>query len=667
MRPTRSRLPSAFTVIIVIGVAVAFPARAQTPTPPRFEQQIVVTPTRSESTLDRVPAFVTLLDADDIAESSAQDVADLLRQTGAHVTDVSGNRRSYRVDLRGFGATAGLNTLVLVDGRRVNQPDLGGTDWAQIPLARVARIEVIRGSGGAVLFGDNAAGGVINIVTKSAEKNERVASVSGGSYSSLSSEVTSTGKRGEMSYAVSGRYGRSDGHRENADTAGGDVGGQFSFRASERFQFVVNGGYHGDRTGLPGAITATDVAAGFDRGASKTPNDFADIDDSYVMVTPRITLGSRGYASLDFSVRQRDSSFFSAFSGGTFTGDTGTRTLAVSPKIVLQAPLGIAVNHVVAGFDASSAEEGITNTIVFAGVPDTGLFTLRKMSRGLYLQNELRAGRVALTAGYRYDHGGYSFKPSTPDRQDYDAHAGSVGATFGATKQATVFGRVSRSFRYPVLDELFDFFGNTIQTSLVPQRSTDFEGGVRIESRATQASISIFRLNADDEIFFNPVGGAFGFGANENLDGRSHRTGLEVAASSQVGIAQVGGTLTFAKTDVDGGRYDGERMPGVPGRRATIHAHVPVTNRLSLGLEGLFVGQRRFEGDFGGRFAEQDAYFLLNAKLAYRQGRTRLFIDLKNLFDEEYSEYGVLGGFPAQRAFYPSPGIHALAGVEVRF
>jgi iron complex outermembrane receptor protein len=668
MRRTRPLLLSPVSVVLVatISVAVTSPARAQTPTPPRFEQQIVVTPTRSESTLDRVPAFVTLLDTNDIAESSAQDVADLLRQTGAHVTDVSGNRRSYRVDLRGFGATAGLNTLVLVDGRRVNQPDLSGTDWAQIPLAGVARIEVIRGSGGAVLFGDSATGGVINIITKSAEKNESVASVSGGAYSSLSSEVTSTGKRGEMSYVLSGHYDRSDGHRENADTKGGDVGGQFSFRARERFQIAVNGGYHGDKTGLPGAITASDVAAGFDRRASKTSSDFADIDDSYVMVTPRATLGARGYAMLDFSVRQRDSSFFSSFSGGEFTGATGTRTVAISPRIVLQAPFGATVNHVVAGLDASSAEEDITNTITFGGPPDMGRFTLEKASRGVYLQNELRAGRATITGGYRYDHADYSFTPSTPDRQDYDAHAGSVGATF-ATKQATVFGRVSRSFRYPVVDELFDFFGNTIQTTLVPQRSTDFEGGVRVESGRTQASLSAFRLDAEDEIFFNPIGGAFGFGANENLDGRSHRTGLELAASSRVGIAQVGGTLTFVKTDIDGGRYDGERMPGVPSRRGTIHAHLPIGDRLSIGLEGLFVGQRRFEGDFGGTFAEQDAYFLLNTKLAYQQGRARLFINLKNLFDEEYSEYGVLGGFPTQRAFYPSPGIHALAGVEVRF
>ena len=132
------------------------PADAQTANASALRRAVVVTPARAESTLDRVPAFVTLIDEEDIAASPAQDIPDLLRRAGVQVVDVTGNQRSYRVDLRGFGATAGSNTLVLVDGRRVNQPDLSGTDWSQIPLDRVARIEVIRGGDGAVLFGDNA-------------------------------------------------------------------------------------------------------------------------------------------------------------------------------------------------------------------------------------------------------------------------------------------------------------------------------------------------------------------------------------------------------------------------------------------------------------------------------------------------------------------------------
>ena len=230
----------------------------------------------------------------------------------------------------------------------------------------------------------------------------------------------------------------------------------------------------------------------------------------------------------------------------------------------------------------------------------------------------------------------------------------------------SIFARASRSFRYPVLDELFDFFSNTIVADLVPQHSLDFDGGLRVEVSTLRASVNFFRHVTEDEIFFNPIGGS-GFGANENLDGTGRRTGLELAASTWIDKVELVGTYTFLDAVVDGGRYDNQDVPGVPAHRAAIQARIPFSDRVSLGLEGLYTGRRRFEGDFDGRFGEQDAYFLLNARVTYRQGPAGLFLDLKNLLDEEYAEYGVLGGFPTERAFYPSPGRHAVAGVDVRF
>src|SRR3990172_6389395 len=126
--------------------------------------QIVVTATRYKEEYNFIPLNVTIITEEDIENSTAQFIPDLLRtQADIKVSDIAGNRRSYNVDIRGFGETGVLNTLVLIDGRRVNQVDLSGTDWTQIPLDRVKRIEVIRGGRGSVLYGDNAAGGVINI------------------------------------------------------------------------------------------------------------------------------------------------------------------------------------------------------------------------------------------------------------------------------------------------------------------------------------------------------------------------------------------------------------------------------------------------------------------------------------------------------------------------
>ncbi len=49
------------------------------------------------------------------------------------------------MDLRGYGETGPYNTLVLVDGRRVNEIDLSGVDWTQVPLNQIERIEIVRG------------------------------------------------------------------------------------------------------------------------------------------------------------------------------------------------------------------------------------------------------------------------------------------------------------------------------------------------------------------------------------------------------------------------------------------------------------------------------------------------------------------------------------------
>ena len=132
--------------------------------------EVVVTGTRTAEEIQKVPASISVITAADIQRSSAKTAVDLLRrEEGIVVRDLLGNGKAAQVDLRGFGETASSNTLVLVDGRRTNEIDLSGVDWAQIPVEQIERIEVLRGPG-SVLYGDNAAAGVINIITKSPAK-----------------------------------------------------------------------------------------------------------------------------------------------------------------------------------------------------------------------------------------------------------------------------------------------------------------------------------------------------------------------------------------------------------------------------------------------------------------------------------------------------------------
>ncbi len=115
----------------------------------------------------------SVITAEDIQQSPAQTLPDILQsQAGIQLQHVSAGANGARdsVDLRGFGASAPSNVLVLVNGRRFNDFDLQGFDFSSIPINAIQRIEITRGNSGAVLYGDGAIGGVINIVTKNGVK-----------------------------------------------------------------------------------------------------------------------------------------------------------------------------------------------------------------------------------------------------------------------------------------------------------------------------------------------------------------------------------------------------------------------------------------------------------------------------------------------------------------
>src|SRR4051812_48224521 len=116
-----------------------------------------------------VGASSTVITAEQIAHSPSQTLPEIIAQTpGVQLTSLFGgvNGAKTSIDLRGFGAFATANTLVLINGRRLNDVDMAQVDLSTIPLNSIERIEITRGNSGAVLYGDNAVGGVVNIVTK---------------------------------------------------------------------------------------------------------------------------------------------------------------------------------------------------------------------------------------------------------------------------------------------------------------------------------------------------------------------------------------------------------------------------------------------------------------------------------------------------------------------
>ncbi len=634
---------------------------------PAIMQEVVVTASRHSEASSRVPANVTVIGPAEIKKSTAQNIPELLRaQEGVQVTDITGNHRSYSVDLRGFGDTAPQNTLVLVDGRRVTQSDLSGTDWTLIPLDRVERIEVVRGGSSSIFYGDNASGGVINIITKKGDKTAYGADVRGGSYDTLRAGAYAQGKEKRLSYALSGSYLTSNGYRLNSGTNARDAGASLGYDLSDSTRLSFSTGWHKDDTGLPGGLKESDFTAGLSRKDSTHPNDFANTQDYYLQGGTETLFGGGHLFKVDGSYRKRDFATFSSFSGGEFTGDTDLGAVAISPQLILKGETGSIANRIILGMDYNYAKEEIQNDSLFFGSRTIQNFDLRKTNTGWYAQDELTLFRnLSFSGGYRLDRAVFNFTPGTPGEVVFNEHAFSAGVNYQFPQKGRLYFNYSRSFRYAVFDEMFSFFTNTVR-ALEPQTSHDYEIGGKIDiTPRLRAGINLFRVNTSNEIFFNP----FTFN-NENLDGKTVRDGIEASVNWQATdrLALFATYSWLARAEVDGGQFNGKWIPGIPRHKATAGGTLVITKPLSLNLVGIFVGPRPFSGDLQNSFSDQDSYAVLNAKLQYRWPIFRAYLDVNNITNQHYSEFGVLSSSPTvEKAYYPSPGINFLVGLAADF
>ncbi len=625
-------------------------------------EPFVTTATRQSAKLRDIPANISVISEAVIQASHVKYISELLKsEAGIVVSDITGNGRSYNIDIRGFGETANLNTLVLVDGRRVNQADLSATDWTQISVDRVKRIEILRGGSGSVLYGDNASGGVINIITKAGGAKKLKVETSGGSYQTSKSSISFDNVTDSMAYSFSASYLTSGGYRQNSKTEARDVGGKLDYVVNDAFTLRFSGAYHSDETGLPGSLKLSDLNAGVSRKSSTKLKDFANVQDYYLMVSPEYTFGENSRIVLDTSYRQRNSLSFSSFTGGEFTGDTKIETVAFSPHISFHN----GKNSFVAGFDYQDAKERINNNSLFFGTRTIGNFVLQKKSYGYYAHDSFNlSSGLSVSAGYRYERGNYIYKPGTPERSVKNTNAYSGAVHYELSGNTSLYAGYARSFRYPVIDEMFNFFNNTVNTALKVQKSDDYEAGIKHHfSDNLSGNLNLFFIDTKQEIFYNPVNFA-----NENMQGITRRKGIEVGFTGWFSdIFQVKGSYSYTDAKIRDGQFAGKNVPNVPNHHATLNASYLFSEGFDLAVTGTYVGERPLISDFNNAYAYQKSYIRTDVKLSYSRDDMSAFIGVNNITNSKYAEYGVLGGFPTAPNLYPSPEINVLAGVSVQF
>jgi vitamin B12 transporter len=160
---------------------------------PAIDDDIIVTATRSAIPLGEAIVPVTVITRQDIEQSLASDLAELLRfEAGVEIGRNGGPGQSTSVFLRG---TESNHTLLLIDGVRVNPGTVGGAALHNIAPETIERIEIVKGARSA-LFGTDAIGGVINVITRRHDSAYLESSVGGGSFETRSG-FAAAGRRTE--------------------------------------------------------------------------------------------------------------------------------------------------------------------------------------------------------------------------------------------------------------------------------------------------------------------------------------------------------------------------------------------------------------------------------------------------------------------------------------
>ncbi|MCP9628174.1 TonB-dependent receptor [Rhodopseudomonas palustris] len=681
------------TILASSLIAALAPAAAQDMLP-----TINVTATRTSDAI--VGTSSTVITADDIAHSPAQTVQDIIAQTpGVQTTSLYGgvNGTGSSVDLRGFGATATSNTLFLINGRRLNDLDLQGVDLSSIPLQSIERIEITRGGSGAVLYGDNAVGGVINIVTKTGAGGPPAtfrAEGGVGSFNQRLAAVSAAFNSGPWSTSAFANGVRSDGYRANNALEQNNAVGELRYSTPDLSAFINISGDN-QRLGLPGS-RIVDPSLGVNqlvtnRSGTSTPFNFADKQGANLTAGFTKSLWDGAELIVDGGVRDKrqQAGYFgdvplSSFNASWF--DAHLQTWSITPRLSIKNAFFGLPSSILTGLDYYDATYD-SDRGQYRGTPPVHVYNLSQKTLAGYWQQTIA---VLPTTDFSYGGRVQSVKVDAADRMNPLApgyfgeaqaqplnstetqHALHVGLEHRFNDVFSVFARAARAFRTPNVDERvasgpsYDAFFNAIPGTfaLKTQTSVDVEGGFRIKSGPFEMQASAYNMDLTNEIRYDPVNFY-----NTNLD-PTRRTGAETSSSVRISdnlLLRSGAAYTSATFRE--GAFAGKDVPLVSRYTANAGVTWNVWQKYVVFDATARVWSSRFmDSDNANSQVKIPANGTVDVKLSGEVDHFFWSLSVINLFNAQYYDYAVASTFtPGRYGAYPLPGRTYLAKAGVTF
>jgi iron complex outermembrane receptor protein len=656
--------------------------------------EVVVTATRDTEEIRKVPANVSVITAEQIEKSGATTIPEVLEKLESiQFRSYSGNSSQVGIDMRGFGGDNPFGkTLIMLDGRRLNRPDMSSINWLQVPLNNVERIEVVRGAS-SVLYGDAAIGGVINIITKKGEGPPKFnASVIAGSYGLHDERVGVSGSTDKLTYALTGENNYNGGYRDRSKFSSKGGGFDVGYNTSEFLSASLGLSFNKTDYQMPGALTKAQMEQNRKQYQPATPANWAnaapddDGEDKYTNVNLGIkaNMGSVGDITVNFLYGNKDLQTNMASWTWNKYSNTNTDTYGITPKYVLTKDIFGFKNKVVLGLDYYREPYKKDFFSDRQRTIKTSWADLTKESIAYYIRDEFSIlNNVILHAGYRSEWAsieGSSTDIVTPannfsnQEKKYQAEAYEAGLTWLIGKQSKIFVKYASVYRIPFLDEIASFngFGGALfLKTLEMEEGTSKEIGTEFYPLANlKVGVTLFRIDMDEEIQYVYV--TPWSGSNQNV-GETRHDGVEISLSYLwEKRAKFYGNFTYHKATFENGPNDGKEMPLVPKRAVNGGIEIYLPYNLMLRPEVRYVSDAYLSGDNDNNTEKLESRTLYNLYLFYKPtfGKFSMtaFFGVENLTDEKYSSFGSDNvSWGGVNTYYPMPGIMWKGGLSFEF
>ncbi|MGH7934738.1 MAG: TonB-dependent receptor plug domain-containing protein [Candidatus Binataceae bacterium] len=621
---------------------------------------IVVTATRMPQPLNQIGTTTSVVSRRQIQDQQIQTVPDALRQVpGVEVTQSGSPGTIADVSIRG---STPAQTLIMVDGVPLNGATTDSFDLSRFTTYDLDRIEVVRGAGGA-LYGSQAIGGVVNMITREGSGPLKFSLLSAGGNDSTESQALSfDGAADKLAYSGALSYFSTDGFRPINDN-------------SDNFSGALRLDYHLDPdTTIRGfaRYSRANVSLASDSVAAGIPlNPNAHQRTEFMLYKGEIDHHFGEHLLARFSAYYvRDELRLNAYpfagSPSSESDDIPEETRGGSLDTVYTWTPGF---RALAGFEFQDlwARSG-GSSFFFAPTPPrvsqfVSAFSARRQQYAGYIEQEGRFfnGHLIATGGFRVDGNSDFGEEVSP------AWSVAIPLKWGVTLR----GSYAEGFRAPSFDELFfPGFGNP---ALRPEISSEYDGGFTknfgetASLTATYFSRRVHSLIVTVPCAFNPA--SCPFGSTAGNAGRVDTQGVEVVPSfNPVSGLTMSGSLTILDQTHRSVTPEARptRVPKYSAAALVDYKHPDLlrdADQIDTAIAYTFVGDRD-DVTSTGTIANHDAYHRVDLTMTYSPGlrwgrisNEQVFARVQNLFDRHYSE---AFGFPA-------PPINVLAGVKLDF